>query len=169
MRLESDEEEIAECLRNEGAVDASDAEGAPDLLDPVRFLNEDATRQPAAETVVVFDARCHECRVEELEQVGGESSLQADRRLGSIAEIVIVTREQLARRVELGEVDEGVVIGVLLAPMRRTQPYDLRPLIEPGSAALGGDAYAVDEADARSRGCVSAPRATPERYVEARP
>jgi hypothetical protein len=54
MLLDGREEQIAKLWFDKGPICGSDSESAPDLLYPLTLKDQDATREPAAQILVVL-------------------------------------------------------------------------------------------------------------------
>ena len=94
VRLERGEEQVTKIRRDEGCVGAANAEGAPDLFDSLSFTNQDAIREPVAEVAALFRSLLREGEFEQPDQLGCQSSVQPDRSVGSVAEVIVGTRQE---------------------------------------------------------------------------
>lgn len=145
MSVEPGEQDFSQRGGDVGVVNRADAQGTPDLLETGAIDDQDTAGQPTAQVDALLNVCPREGAIDNIEQVSGQASLQADDRLGPVAEAVIAVGEQRSGDVQPSEVSVRIALRVLLAPTRGTQPHDARLVVHPRDTSITGDADAVHE------------------------
>jgi hypothetical protein len=110
MLLEGREEQVAQLGFDTRTMGRPRSQGTPDLLNSAAFQDEDATGEPSAQVLAILSPLSGQSLIDECEQLGSQASLEPKRRFGTVTQVIVICREQVALLVEILKVAVRILV-----------------------------------------------------------